>query len=457
MNNLDNLRKKIIESKTFCFYPYLELSTNPAGHTRPCCYYDGFLYPDDKNWKEENDSDVLTIHTPGNTLEKIWETKNLQELRRLMWNGDLPKGCLLCKRDGNASMRARSVTEYKNDIEVLQLVDDTINNDFKVAHLPIRLELKPSNLCNLKCTMCNSYDSSQIGKELTDLSKKFKGINVVSGRFNSINTDTEGITEHSKVFQAVPTTDYSENVEIWNSFIAIVPTLRVLSFAGGEPTLLPFVNRALTYCVENGYATNITVFIASNFTNLNKNFLDLMPHFKKFELIASIDGIEKIQEYARFPSKWSQISNNYLLAKQYMKHPNVKIVINITVSILNVTNLDKLLYWIEERANEFPYFSQWPFNINLLYGPHDQQINHLPDITKQLCRDRLHKYLHDSVILKEFLGLDSKIHLILRELDKPANKFLLDEFKMKTKIFDEHRNINIEEYIPDLKEIFNER
>ena len=220
---------------------------------------------------------------------------------------------------------------------------------------------------------------------------------------------------------------------------------------------MPFVLRALKYCVDNDYSKNIKVFISSNFTNLNKNFLDLMPHFKKFELIASIDGIEKIQEYARFPSKWGQISNNYLLAKQYMEHPNIKILINITVSILNVTNLDKLLYWIEERANEYPYYSEWPFNINLLYGPYDQQIIHLPDITKQLCRDRLNKYLQDSTILKEFPGLDSKIHLILRELDSPANKALLDEFKMKTKIFDEHRNINITEYIPDLKEIFNER
>ena len=275
MDEIDNLRKEIIESETFCFHPYLELSTNPAGHTRPCCYYDGYLYPD--NTTKLDIANALSIQTPGSTFEKIWKTENLQDLRRSMWQGNLPKECAVCKRDGDASMRARSVKEYKNDREVLQLVNDTINNDFKVEHLPTRLELKPSNLCNLKCVMCNSYDSSQIGKELTEMATKFKGINVFAGRFESINNDREGIIEANAAYQEVPSTDYSENEGVWNSFVTMAPTLTVLSFAGGEPTLSEFVLRALRYCVENNYAKNIVVFCSSNYTNLNKNFLELIP------------------------------------------------------------------------------------------------------------------------------------------------------------------------------------
>ena len=114
---------------------------------------------------------------------------------------------------------------------------------------------------------------------------------------------------------------------------------------------MPFVIKALNYCVENDYAKNITVFISSNFTNLNKQFFEMMPKYKKFELIASIDGFGKVNDYARFPSKWSQVSKNYLTAKEYMKYPNVKILTNITVNSLNILNLVDLLHWLEKRVS----------------------------------------------------------------------------------------------------------
>ena len=457
MNKLDNLRKQIIESETFCFHPYLELSTNPAGHTRPCCYYDGYLYPDGGN---SNDiTDALSIHSPGATFEKIWETENLQELRRSMWKGELPKECNVCKRDGNASMRARSVKEYKNDSEVLQLVDDTINNNFKVNHLPIRLELKPSNLCNLKCVMCNSYDSSQIGKELVEMAKKFKGINIVAGRFDSINEDKEGIIESNEVYQEVPSTDYSENVGVWNSFIAMAPTLRVLSFAGGEPTLSEFVLRALRYCVKKGYAKNIVVFCSSNYTNLNKNFLEVMPHYKRFELIASIDGFEKVQEYTRFPSKWEAIKKNYELAKQYMVHPNVKIVMNITVTALNVLNLDKLLYWIDEQASAAPYFNYWPYNLNLLWSPYYQRLEYLPQHIKLEAVQRLEKYKETSTVLKEFIEMHGVVDVVINQLQNNEISDIdikngIIRFGDILKTLDEHRDISIDDYIPELTEVY---
>lgn len=445
MNDLDLLRKHILESETFCFYPYLELSTNPAGHVKPCCYY--------RNTLSDNGSRINIIS--GSSLESAWNSKDIKNVRKMLYEGVQDQNCKVCYRDQEASMRVRSIKEYKNNINVLQLVKNTIDNNFSATHLPTRLELKPNNLCNLKCVICNSYDSSQIAKELKELSEKYKGIEIYNGRFIKIS-QTPGITEGNQAFHGIDEPDWSENPQVWESFKTIVPGLEVLSFAGGEPTIMPFVSRALQYCVDTGHSKHIKVFVASNFTNLNKQFLDLMPHFEKFELIASIDGTEKVQEYARFPSKWSQISKNYLLAKEYMKHKNVKILINITVSILNVANLTDLLYWIEDRANEYPYYSEWPYNINLLMGPADHQINHLPNEIKDLCKSRLTKYLSESRILKEFHGLDSKIHLLLRELDAPANLDLIKEFKTRIAVLDEHRKIKLTNYIPDLARIFNE-
>jgi sulfatase maturation enzyme AslB (radical SAM superfamily) len=480
MDDIDKLRKELVDSETFCFYPFLELSVNPSGHIRPCCYYDGLLYKDvsNINYKVRDYTNVLNIQEHGTTLEDAWYSDNMKLVRKQMYEGTEKDytPCEICKRDGQSSMRVRSINHYKNNRQVLQLVKAAIDNDFHVESLPQRLELKPSNLCNLKCVMCNSYDSSQIAKELEELSEKYDGITVEAGRLLSVDhavtTSTQAAynknivspydqhiikikLENSTINNSI--TDYSNNEQLWETFCKIVPTLETLSFAGGEPTLIPFVERALSYCVDNGYANNITVFCSTNATNINKKLLSLIPKFKLFEVICSIDGYEKVQEYSRFPSKWPQIEKNYKALKQLTIHPNVKILLNITVTALNVYNLDELLNWIEEQAQEYPYFHQWPYNINMLSHPVYQQASMLPMSIKNKAIARLERYKENSVILKEFPGLDLKIDLVINELRKHNNSDVTANLKLFSKsiqALDEHRGIDIDSYIPALKGVY---
>jgi len=139
-----------------------------------------------------------------------------------------------------------------------------------------------------------------------------------------------------------------------------------------------------------------------------------------------------------------------------MRYPNVKILNNITVSLLNILNLTDLLYWLEDRADELPCFNEWPYNINLIFYPEEQQIKLLPDHLKIIATERLVEYLEKSKILKEFPGLDSKIYLLIRELKHPCDNKLLDNFKSRIKILDKHRKIDIKNYIPELRELFDE-
>ncbi len=480
MDDLDKLRKELVDSETFCFYPFLELSVNPSGYVKPCCYYDGFLYKDvnNINHKLPDYTNVLNIQENGTTLEDAWYSDNMKLVRKQMYEGTEKDytPCEICKRDGQSSMRVRSINAYKNNRQVLQLVKTSIDNNFHVESLPQRLELKPSNLCNLKCVMCNSYDSSQIAKELEDLSEKYDGVTVEAGRLLSIDNfvtksmqvsyDKNIIAPHDQHIIKIKLenstldeviTDYSNNEQLWKTFCKIVPTLETLSFAGGEPTLMPFVERALSYCVDNDYAKNITVFCSTNATNINKKLLALIPKFKLFEVICSIDGYQKVQEYSRFPSKWPQIEKNYKALKQLMIHPNVKVLLNITVTSLNVSNLDELLNWVEEQAQEYPYFQQWPYNINMLSHPVYQQASMLPISIKNKAIARLERYKENSVILKEFPGLDLKIDLVINELRKHNSSDVaanLELFSESIRVLDEHRGIDINSYIPALEGVY---
>lgn len=450
--NLIILRKKLLESQHFCFYPFMELSTNPAGHVKPCCYYGDVLF-NDPNSKDYSNSLSLA---KGDTLEEVWNSPSMVEIRRKLVEGEHNPLCATCYRDGAASMRVRSLKENKERIPIIKLVQDSIDNGYKVNSLPTRLELKPSNLCNLKCVMCNRYDSTQIEKELKELSEKYNGINVKTGRFISINLEKPGITELHKAFTDVETADWSNNPDLWDSLIKIIPGLEHLSFAGGEPTLIPLVEKILRYCIETGHAEHIEITIASNFTNINKSFLELMSSFKKFEIISSIDAFGKVNEYARYPSKWSQVSSNYEKVKQLADGRKIKLMTNITVNLLTVVNVDQLLYWIEDQVKDGNHFAEHPYNINLIWAPWDQRVEHLPQHYKQIAIHRLKEYKKKSFILQKWPAMVSKIDLIIRELAKESDnqEFHLSELKKRINILDDHRGINIGDYIPEIADIF---
>ncbi|MFA5490745.1 MAG: twitch domain-containing radical SAM protein [Candidimonas sp.] len=453
MDEIDKLRKEIIESETFCFYPFLELSTNPMGYFKPCCYYQGYLYKKLDSYDNERSDEIYSLNG-GDNFDDVWNGEVIKSVRNALYDGQKIDPCKICRRDGAASMRVRSINEYKNNRKVLEHVYDVIQNDGYSNNPPSRLELKPSNLCNLKCRMCNRYDSSQIEKELFDLAEKYGGIQTRSGRFEFIDSSKNGgVWEKHFQFNDIESSDWSNNQDVLSDIKKIIPYLDVLSFAGGEPTIIPMVSEILKYCVDHNYASNITVFISSNFTNLNREFLSLMDKFKKFELIASIDGIDDVQEYCRFPSKWPKISQNFIDAKSRMIYPNVKILTNITVNLLNVINLTDLLWWIEERSDEYPYFNEWPYNLNVLLHPHEMMITNLPPKGREIAIERLTHYLKHSNILTQFPGLDSKIRLVIDQLQTPWGdeqiKNIVD-FNKKTEILDKHRQISLSEKIPEL-------
>ena len=101
MNNvisIDNLKQDILDSETFCFYPFLELSTNPSGHIKPCCNY--------RSTMNDASGKVISILN-GSTFDTAWNSDPMVNLRKKLTTGEIPNECNRCIRDGVASMRHR--------------------------------------------------------------------------------------------------------------------------------------------------------------------------------------------------------------------------------------------------------------------------------------------------------------------------------------------------------------
>ena len=239
MDDIDKFRKEIINSDSFCFYPFLNISTRPNGAVDPCCYY-----------SEEADLVLSDKISPDNKIQNFWNDKKIIQIRNTISKGEQLDGCKVCYRDGPASMRVRSIKENINNKEYLKLVKSVIDNNGVAEYTPRMLELKPSNLCNLKCIMCNAYDSSQVEKELRELDHKFNGIKAKGGRFLHAVSGNPGVWEGPVNEYTLPNMldlDWAETGEFWKELEEIIPNLNILSFAGGEPTVNPVVYKILNY------------------------------------------------------------------------------------------------------------------------------------------------------------------------------------------------------------------
>lgn len=148
---------------SFCIYPFLELNISPNGQVRPCCAFANDLTQDGR-----------PLSVSENTVEEIWNSKTLQDLRQRMISGKSVEGCAYCYNQKRSGLR--SLWEDANDSfeagwlnpEKLTLEDlkqKAKNSNYIMPHGPQRFDLRVSNTCNLKCRMCNSSSSSSIATD----------------------------------------------------------------------------------------------------------------------------------------------------------------------------------------------------------------------------------------------------------------------------------------------------
>ena len=104
--------------KTICGLPWISIETSPIGTARPCCL------ADDEITKPDGTKYKLTEHT----LEEIYASEYMQDLRQQFRRGEKPATCKRCwaeedaGRDSkriNSSVRLKDLykqIEWDNDV-----------------------------------------------------------------------------------------------------------------------------------------------------------------------------------------------------------------------------------------------------------------------------------------------------------------------------------------------------
>lgn len=381
----------------FCILPFVHAFVTPQ-IISPCCAYTGKI--------------------KLNSKKQYWNSDQLQNIQKNMLNNVRDKGCSICwkKEDrGYSSLRQHSnqiyshhVADAKHDKEIEQ---------------PFYLDLRLGNLCNLQCRMCISDWSSQIAGEILDNPEE-----------DWIDTPTQKVIELDD--------DAWELLDQW------LPYVKRVFMTGGEPTI---IKRNLDYInkiVSSGRSREVELIFTTNATNINKKFIEIGQNFKSVSYNVSVDAVDDLARYIRYPSDWNTIDKN-------LRNIGPGVSLNTTIQWLNMTRLNEIFDYIENCGIEFGGI--WfqlvtdPSYLDPIYAPRFMKEKCISDIKNFLNRPFLQEEKHNNILSG---GLKQSLIQTKQFLEQNLNNVKhIDEFLKRMKILDRLRGQKLFDVLPELQQL----
>lgn len=313
-----------MSNKTWCVYPFVHLATFTNGDVTPCCVA--------KAYRNVNLNNI--------TIQDAWNHSEVKSLRTKLINGEEVYNCKNCyevEKHGVDSHRTSSNRMFEKEYGISY---DTFKSaDVDIQHL-ITLDLRLGNTCNLKCIMCRPNESHKWYEDIVELKKHDLPLvvaNDVNYKADYNRNDYNWINK--KVF--------------WDNIDNILPNIKEFIFGGGEPFMLKEVKTLLHKAIELDTAKNTTIRFHTNGTHLNAKDFELLKNFKRIQLMFSVDSVDEINFFLRYPAEWNKILENIELNESHGK--NIESYILCSLTGISAFYLDKLYKFVYEKNwNKLP-------------------------------------------------------------------------------------------------------
>jgi MoaA/NifB/PqqE/SkfB family radical SAM enzyme len=405
---------KTLFPDSFCIYPFVSMTIDPDGSSRPCC----------KFAIGQSTTQLRTKTLPDSTIEDLFNQEWIHEVRKVMVSGKKHPMCKACwdEEAAGAQSTRLMLSKFAIDKPITTILHDM------AAHAPSHLDLKLSNLCNLKCRICHPFLSSQWIKEYKDLN--------TSVDENVIKFYTKNSAEKLYVNE--------NNEDILKRW---AKNLTVVEFYGGEPLMQQEHEKTLQIITTHGTPENIRLMYNSNATQFDERFFKYWKHFRNVTINFSVDDINDRFEYQRKNAKFNEVFTNLSLFVKYAQEYEVNYEFNIynTISILNVMYLPQFLTEMKKL--------NMPIWLNLVHTPSHYSIRNLPQSVKNTVQNILKDINVDDVHWnKDSISVMDVISFMMTHTDDPVE---FENFKNTTRIHDKYRNESFEEIFPELSNELN--
>lgn len=397
-----------IDHKIVCLMPWMHMHVWPNGDTFPCCMSDSSIVFGNVNKEKIND---------------LINNENYKTIRKQMINGEKPAACTRCyelETSANSwTLRKNSLSSFKNHLPLIDATnkDGSIDN-FKMRYMDIRF----SNLCNMKCRTCGPDLSSTWHEDQIIMYPNYSTPKFI---------------------------DLKSNPNFMEDLKPHLDTIEEVYFAGGEALITPQHYEILDYWLSKG-RTNVKLRYTTNFSGLkykNKSILDYWKKFSDVRVAASLDTQGVQAEYARKGTDWDKIIQNRNTMIESC--PNVYFEITPTVSIFSIYSLfDFHKEWVEKGLLNINNI-----RINILTHPRYFSITILPEKYKKQIRELYVTYRQWLIANKAQPHIIDAFDGIVRYMDSEDHTELLDQFRIEVDKIDTIRKEKFIEIYPELKNL----
>lgn len=431
---------------TFCSLPWLHQQITSNGDIRICCY---------------SLEDASEHNAASCNLKEAFNGETIKRVRKNMLSGKWNPECNKCRVEeeaGLTSSRNVAVTRWASIIDYNKALETT-NDDGSVNTTPTAYDIRFGNFCNLKCRMCGPNFSHSWYEEWTeyhqdeslwDSGKYFKLVRNDNGRL---------VTDHY---------DWHLQESFWSQLEQNIDSIQEVYMAGGEPLLVERHEQFLKKCIELNVASRIAISYNTNLSVLPDRILDLWKNFKQVMVGASIDGMDSVLEYQRYPLRWdTALSNLKKLDNFAQEHSNIHPVIALAVTTYNAFHLPKFIWWKLfdsgfKKINNMQVFmlDQFPvIMFNMAHSPLTMNVQMYPLNIKQQLEANYKEWISKLQASNLDAFTKSKAIEILESVIKFMNSEdhsnQVPEFVKFTKFLDKQRGQDIKTVVPELGELFD--
>lgn len=356
--------------------------------------------------------DGLYFNRYGNifkqTLPEILNSSVAQATKESILSGVLPPECVQCTRKETVTGHSRRIFFDHTIGPMLQDTDYTYTKDFHDIRM---IEFNMSNICNLKCRMCNGISSSAWIKEehkLAELSADYgRPVNHPEFGYRIVSDDVV-----DRLF-AYP--EYFRNFEY-------------LCIKGGEPYMEPANKKILRKLIELNLAKNTVLDICTNGTIVDEEFHELAKQFKETKWTISIEGVGKLYDYIRGGENhpFEQLEANLQHFNQFDR-----VIFATTIMTYNMAHLGDIQKWYDSVKRD----NYEIYHLNIVATP---------------------EYLNPSLLPQSILDLAKQANSLnhINYTHNPELARLQSTFVNFTNDLDKLRNTNVMDVCPELEELF---
>ncbi len=402
-------------SKVFCMAPWIQLHAQTNGDVGPCCMAN-----------MDNGNAVSNLNADPD-ISAAWNSSAMRRLRTDMLAGAESSICLNCyeyEKVGKFSERMQYNRDYRSCFH--RVLGTAPDGSIAALDVPL-IDIRFSNRCNYKCRICSSEYSSLWHEEELRL-----------------NPDAKPYPKSLKVA--------ADEKVFWESFERLLPEVKRLHFAGGEPLVMDEHYRTLAHLIAIG-KTDLTLSYNTNLSTLSHkghDLSDLWGRFSKVDVWASLDGMHERGDYQRKGQRWERVEAN--IREVQRRCGTVLIGVNVTVSIFNVLHVPDFYRHLVESGLADPD----RVNLYLLQFPYEYSITNLTPGLKKQVRDLYGEFLSSYVSGRNDTGhFANHMQAVVNRMDSTQDD-LREGFKKSTGRIDGLRGEDFASVFPELRSMLNE-